>query len=230
MSEENEKFSNSETESEDPYANATEAEGSEYEPDEKDMSDEDRNIEPRESKKKEMVQKKEIVKKKIVVQRKRKVPVEEVLNPYNLTELILFERITNGEIYAGPPPADRNCISPSWKAGMQFLYFTENDQEVTNWYICIHCMWTTNCILSKGVSNMSAHLKRKHSNNDYKFSKQQLADALHKTWSLSKKTTLEITPNAFKKLIPLAWYVFNSFIPDSMNNLQLTLTILKLRF
>lgn len=66
------------------------------------------------------------------------------LNPSKMTELKLLEGITNKTLYPGPLPSGSNCKSANWDNGMQYVYFTDTNMPVINWFICSICGWTTN--------------------------------------------------------------------------------------
>lgn len=135
-------------------------------------------------------------------EKKKEIRKPENLNPLGMDEEKIPQGIVDGSIHVGPPPEGRSCNSPNWNQGMAFLFFSEDDEEVTNWYVCTICAKMFNTWLQFGTTNMTNHLITKHINNEYRITKQELAKALHTVWLLAKGTEMDILPETFEKILP----------------------------
>lgn len=71
-------------------------------------------------------------------EKKKEIRKPENLNPLGMDEEKIPQGIVDGSIHVGPPPEGRSCNSPNWNQGMAFLFFSEDDEEVTNWYVLYH--------------------------------------------------------------------------------------------
>lgn len=134
------------------------------------------------------------------------------LNPTNYTHEMVFKGNIDRSLRVGPPPVEKKMKSEQWKLGMQFVYFTQSQEECTNWYYCSICAWTHNQKLSSGTRNILSHV-RGHINDTYTLTRDQLASIIWKATQI-KKLSGSLTLAKIKKLIPISVEWSEQFLDD----------------
>lgn len=95
-------------------------------------------------------------------------------NDDDLTPSEVHQFIKIGSLYAGPP-SNKKYHSRAWtEGGMRFLYWSENDEELENWYHCSVCEWTHKVILAGGTNVIKNHAEK----HLYQLQKDQLVQLL----------------------------------------------------
>lgn len=125
-----------------------------------------------------------------------------VLNPMKMTADMIYHGLKDGTMVTGPPPPKGRYHS---EQGMKFLYDAETNEEIKNWFYCEKCAWTHNVVPGGGTGNLLHHA-RKHIQQTYTFTKEELIDALVKASEYTQSTGS--VPD-FKKILPTPenWYV-----------------------
>lgn len=89
--------------------------------------------------------------------------------------------IEKGLLELRDPPKGKRLTARAWTEGiMKFLYWTETDDELEEWYACSKCDYLFGGKLGKGTKGMKDHCDIKHpvETGVYQFDKKQLASAL----------------------------------------------------
>lgn len=134
--------------------------------------------------------------------KKRKLPQQYgELNPLNLNKIDVSTMILNREIVIGPPPTGRGCSSDMWKRGLHFLFYSNNEKEVINFFYCDRCGEVMNVILETGSSNLKNHIDR-HDTEKYSIPKKEFADILHQVMVMASKNGVATVAN-IKKCLPV---------------------------